>query len=196
MRVAALDQRWKNEIWEEKGMMTRTKLITIGWAASLCWIAAPALAVLPDAVREGIRVEAEGQRLDDHTFTAEEVEVQVRRAGNDEIKGRVVTADAVARTMRVHGVDVSVDKDAQIEDSDGDPIELSSITAGQYVEVDGVYRGGVLYAEEVELGEPDPGEELKIELSGIITNIDRAGSSFKIMGVEVLVTPRTEIEMK
>ena len=176
--------------------MTRTTLITMGWAASVCWIAAPALAVLPDAVRAGIRVEAEGQRLDDTTFTAEEVEVQARITGKDELKGRVVAADAAARTIRVHGVDVRVAKDAQLEDSDGDPIELSSITAGQYVEVEGEYKGGVLHAEEVELGEPDPGEELKVELSGIITSIDRAGSSFKIMGIEVLVTPRTVIEMK
>jgi hypothetical protein len=177
-------------------MMTRNLLTTIAGAACAMWIAAPALAVLPDDVRKGTRVEAEGQRLDDSSFTAEEVEIHARFAGKDEIKGRVTAVDAADRTLRIHGVDVRVAKDAEIQDADGAAIELSSFAVGQYAEIEGVYRGGALHADEVERGEPDPGEELKVELAGIITQVDRAGSSFQIMGIEVLVTPRTVIEMK
>ena len=168
----------------------------IGWSAAALWIASPSLATLPDDVRPGTRVEAEGQRLDDSTFTAEEVEIQAQRTGKDEISGRITAVDAAAGTLRIHGVNLKLNADAEVEDDDGTLLKLSDFAVGQYAGGEGVYRDGVLHTEELERGEPDPGEELKVELAGAVSKINRAASSFEILGIEVLVTGRTVIEMK
>lgn len=178
--------------------MTALKMLlgSMGTMALLC-LAMPVMAQLPDDLREGIRVEAEGQRLDDKTFTAEEVEIQARRAGKDEVAGPITEVDHEKRTLRIHATLVRLGPDTLIEnDANDEIIELSEFKEGLYGEAEGMFRNGAIQAEQVKLVNPDAGEELKVELSGIVTSTNAAGSSFSTLGIEVLVTPRTVIEMK
>jgi hypothetical protein len=163
---------------------------------ALIAFATPALASLPDDLREGLRVETEGRRLDDRTISAAEVEVQSRSGGPDEVKGQVTAIDLAKRRITIHGVMVQLNDDAKLEDDDGAALKLSDLSVGEFAEAEGVFRDGLLHGDELERKVPDPGTELEVELIGSITKVDRRGGTFEVLGIDVLVTPRTEIEMK
>ena len=169
--------------------------ISAGAALALAALSPSAFAVLPDDLRVGISVDVEAKPLDPKTVVASEVEVQTRVPTHDEIKGVISEVDAASRTLRIHGVKVIANPDVTFEDANDAPVPLSSFAVGKRAKAEGRFQDGALHATKVKHKVTKPGKENELGLTGQISSVDRAGEVFVVLGVNVMVTPQTQVEV-
>jgi hypothetical protein len=177
-------------------MQTRTILgIAAGAVLALAALGQSALAVLADDLRVGAVVDVEGNPLDAKTVIATEVEVQPAMVPDMQIKGVITEVNHAARTMTISGVKVVANPDAVIEDPADAPMEFSKFAVGRRGKAEGEFKNGVLHANELSLKETKPGKENEVGITGQISSVDRAAETFVVLGLSVMVTPQTMVEV-
>lgn len=172
--------------------MKRTLVgVGLGWLVG----AGPAAAVLPEDLAAGTRVSLEGKLGGPGEVIADEIKLLRAVAGQDEVEGAIGSVDAAGRRLVVGGVPVALQPEATLRDGSGAPLELSRVRAGQEAEVEGRFEGGVLRASALEVDELGEEEEREVEIDGVISEADPAGSSFRVLGLRVQLTPRTKLRL-
>lgn len=134
----------------------------------------------PDALREGMVVEVEGEiNPDGVTGTADVVRV------SSSVEGPVTSAPTADGTLEVLGQTVFTDDLTLIEDN-GVAASLADLTLGQFVEVSGqVDDIGDIRATHIGIKPTGP-----VQLRGAIGSIDSAGgASFNLGGIDVNWSP-------
>ena len=159
-------------------------------------MATSAFAGMPDDIRVGARVELEGRSLNDVTVMAMEIEGSAATVGDDNIKGVIQAGDQPNRSITISGIEVVANSDASVEDELNEPMDFSDFTAGSRGKAEGKFAGGVFLAHRMKLKKMKEGVETEIDLGGVVTKVDRAGDSFTLLGIEVLTTPRTVVEVE
>ncbi len=138
-----------------------------------------------DDLENGLVVEVEGV-LAGTIVMAQQIDKEEDLFGDDddvEISGNVSDFDPLNRQFSVNGVNVSFDNDTEFDD-----LRESSLADGVFVKVEGVFRNGLLLAEEIE------GRESDAELEGRIESIDLAGETLFVSGIRVQLTGNTLID--
>jgi hypothetical protein len=177
-------------------MQKRTILgIGAGAALALASLSQSALAVLPDDLRVGAFVDIEGKPLDAKTVIAAEVEVQPGMVPEQQVKGVISAVDPAARSLTIAGVKIVANPDALIEDPADAPMEFSRFAVGKRGKAEGEFANGVLKATELSLKEMKPGKENEVGMAGQISSVDRAAETFVLLGINVMVTPQTRVEV-
>ena len=184
----------KSKIKEEKTM--KFQKLFLSCAITLSMIAPAAWAVLPDDIREGTFVELEGNVVSDKLVMAMDIEVTNAVQGDAAVKGKIISFDAAARTINISGIDVVAAPDALVQDEENLPMDFSGFIIGRRGKAEGTFNDGVLTANRVKLKRIKEGRENEIDLSGSATKINRKGESFTVLGVEVLITPTTVVEIQ
>lgn len=177
-------------------MRIRNTSLALALALGLAAGSTPALAGMPDDIREGVRVELEGKRIDDRTIMAVEVEVLSTGTGDDEIKGLISEVDHAGRKLVIAGVPVLAAEDAAVENADDVPMSFSEFAVGRRAKAEGTYENGVLRAHRVKFKHMTPGEESEVDVGSRVLKVDRMGGTFSVMGIDVLVTPTTAVEIE
>lgn len=169
--------------------------IGAGAAFALAALSQSALAVLPDDLRVGAYVDVEGKPLDAKTVIASEVEVQPTVSPEQQIKGVITALDAANHSLTISGVKIVANPDVVIEDAADAPAELSHFAVGKRGKAEGEFANGVLRASEIKMKETKPGKENEVGMSGQISSVDRAAETFVVLGISVMVTPQTKVEV-
>ncbi len=164
--------------------------------SALLLLASAAGADLPGDLRVGTRVEAEGRRIDDQTIAATEIELKAARSGTDEVFGAITAVDVAENSLTVHGVRVRLTEKAALKHEDGTALALADFAVGQFAEAEGVFQHGRLEATEVERKTPKPDEQLMVELGGVVTKVSPGASTFEVLGITVMVNPKTQVELR
>ncbi|MEN8184115.1 MAG: DUF5666 domain-containing protein [Myxococcota bacterium] len=165
--------------------------------AGVVALATTAAAVLPDDIAPGTRVEVEGRIDSGGRIVAKEVELESTPSGIDGLEGRIDALGAGAdatRRLRVAGVEVVLEPDALVRDGDGDALDLRAMSIGQRAELEGQFVEGVLRARALEVEDMKPGKADRVQLRGIITEVDGRDDTFQLLGVEVAVASETKVE--
>ncbi|WP_417547179.1 DUF5666 domain-containing protein [Marinobacter segnicrescens] len=138
-------------------------------------------------LRDGLVVEVEGY-LDNGVLMAREIEGEDDWFDDDddvEISGAIAgDYDTSARRFILNGVTVQVDSDTEFDDG----LREDQLSDGLFVKVEGEYRGGLLYAEEIESQDGDA------ELEGVIDSVNLAENRMQVSGVTVAISINTLIE--
>ena len=100
-----------------------------------------------------------------------------------EISGDLYDYDEASRQFLVNGVLVKMTANTEFDD-----IRESDLQDGLHVQIEGEFRDGVLYAEEVE------GQESDVELEGVIESVDLVNEALMVSGVKVQLTTSTLID--
>lgn len=139
-----------------------------------------------DDLRDDLAVEVEGY-LENGVLMAREIEGEDDGFDDDddvELSGAIAgDYDASARQFIINGVTVQVG-DTEFDDGLGE----DQLADGLFVKVEGEYRGGLLYAEEIE---PQDGDA---ELEGVIDSVNLADNRIQVSGVTVAISINTLIE--
>jgi hypothetical protein len=176
-------------VWRSAGFGLVAGL-ALGWAFS-----AESQAVLPDDLAEGARVEVDGTLSESGEVVAVEIEIKRTPAGTDDLEARVDAVDAAERTLKIAGVAVVLESDAEVTDDDGAPLQLENVRPGQQAEVEGRFEDGVFRASAMEVEDLDADEATQVEIEGTISELDSARSTIRVLGLVVRVTPHTEVEL-
>ncbi|GGY81132.1 DUF5666 domain-containing protein [Marinobacter zhanjiangensis] len=140
-----------------------------------------------DDLRDGLVVEVEGY-LSQGVLMAREIEGDDDGFDNDddvEISGAIAgDYDANTHQFMLNGVTVQVANGTEFDDGLGE----DQLTDGLFVKVEGEYRDGLLYAEEIEAQGGDA------ELEGMIDSVNLADDRMQVSGVTVAITINTLIE--
>ncbi|MDS1309189.1 DUF5666 domain-containing protein [Marinobacter xiaoshiensis] len=136
----------------------------------------------------GMVVEVEGAlSADNKTLLATEISDESDWLGGEdddvEISGELYDYDEAGQLFYINGVLVQITTNTEFDD-----IRKSDLKNGVHVEVEGEYRDGVLYAEEIE------GQEADVELEGVVESIDLENETLMVSGVKVQLTTSTLID--
>lgn len=141
-----------------------------------------------DLSQDGIFVEVEGEqiggtisaftirRADNRRFTGQENE-------DIEISGPVENYSVTASEFLINGVTVAITDETEFDD-----FARSRLQDGLLVQVEGEFRNGVVFAEEVELLEGDA------EVEAEVTGVGALNNSWIVGGVTVVVNAYTLID--
>ena len=152
----------------------------------------PANAALPDDIAVGAHVEVEGTLTGPAEVTAKEV--QLKRGGSkNEVEGAIDSVDPASRSLVIAGVKVALEPSADLRGDHDVPIDFSALSPGLAAEAQGRFENGVLRANALNTDELDPDETRDVEVEGIVTSVDAAAGSFQVMGLRILLTPRTKV---
>jgi hypothetical protein len=169
-------------------------MLALVWLGGLA-AAGPATAVLPEDLDAGTRVSVDGDRSGPGEVIADEVKLRRAVAGLDEIEGAIESVDAAGHRLVVAGVPVALEPGASLRDASGAPLDLAKVRAGLAADAEGRFENGVLRANALEVQELAADDEEDVEIDGVITEVDRAGSSFRVLGIRVRVTPGTKLRL-
>jgi hypothetical protein len=140
-----------------------------------------------DDLRDGLVVEVEGY-LSEGVLMAREIEGDDDWFDDDddvEISGAIAgDYDASDRQFLLNGVTVQVVSATEFDDG----LSENRLSDGLFVKVEGEYRDGLLYAEEIEPREGDA------ELEGVIDSVNLSENRMQVSGVTVAITTNTLIE--
>ncbi len=174
----------------------RIRNLFLSSALALSLLAPAAWAGMPDDIRDGAFIEIEGNILTEKLVMAMDVEVRNAVVGDAVIKGIISKFDPVARTITISGVDVVAAADALVQTADDVPMEFTDFVVGRRGKAEGTWENGIITAHRVKLKRIKPGRENEIDLAGTATNVNRKGDSFMLLGIEVLLTPTTVVEVQ
>ena len=140
-----------------------------------------------------------GQRLkvkgtpgsDGGTFSALEIAAKEQK-DQAEIEGLVQNVDCAGRTLRVVNMDFAVPPGTVIKDVSKREIDLENLSEGDVVKVKGQYGTSFITAK-VKMKE-SMGFHIE-ELQGNIDSIDAAAHTIEMVGMKVIVTEKTSIEL-
>lgn len=174
----------------------RIRNLFMSCAIALTVIAPATWAGMPDDIRDGTFVELEGNIVADKLVMAMDVEVRTAATGDAVIKGKIISFDPVARTINIGGVDVTAADDALIQNDENLPMDFADFVIGRRGKAEGTWENGGITASRVKLKRFKPGRENEIDLAGNVSQVNRKGESFMLLGVEVLLTPTTVVEVQ
>ncbi len=141
---------------------------------------------LDDLANEMV-VEVEGSLAANNTLLATEIDNESDWFDGDdgdvEISGDLYDYDETNRQFSINGVIVKMTSNTEFDD-----IRESDLTDGLHVQVEGEFRDGVLYAEEVE------GQEADVELEGVVESVDLVNETLLVSGVKVQLTTSTLVD--
>ena len=149
---------------------------------------------LPDDVEVGAFVEVQGELRTGGGVVAEEVEVQAVADALDRVRGPVETLAPRERLLRVAGVPLRVAEGARLTDAAGGPLALETLRSGHHVDVRGAYAAGEFLVHALSVTR-DPGPAGRVKLEGRIDAVDAEADAFRLLGVGVLVTQDTWVEL-
>ena len=184
----------KSSTYEENAMKIRN--LFASFAIALLMIAPAAWAGMPDDIRDGAFIEMEGNLVADKLVMAMDVEVRNAVVGDAVVKGIISEFDPAARTLVIGGVNVVAADDALVQTDENLPMEFSEFIVGRRGKAEGTWDNGIITASRVKLKRIKPGRENEIDLSGTAMNVNRKGESFMLLGIEVLITPTTVVEVQ
>lgn len=174
----------------------RIRKLLMSCAIALSMITPAAWAGMPDDIRDGAYIEIEGNVISDKLVMAMDVEVRTAVVGDAVVKGIISEFDPTARTIVIGGVNVVAADDALVQTEDNVPMEFSDFVIGRRGKAEGTWANGIITANRVKLKRIKPGRENEIDLAGTAMNVNRKGESFMLLGVEVLMTPTTVVEVE
>jgi hypothetical protein len=137
-----------------------------------------------------VKVEVEGNLTAGGAIAASEVDI--RRATEVRVTATVDSVNAAANSLDLLGITVRIDALTRLEDksaADVDPLTISSINAGDYLEVRGSELpagSGDILATIIERDDPDT----ETILQGFVNTV--ANPSFTILGVTITTNGATE----
>jgi hypothetical protein len=166
--------------------------------AGVCELAAtPSRAAFPDEVQIGTRVEVNGQLRGPRAMVAHLIEIDTRPGGEDGLGGVIDSVDANAKTLTVLGIKIATSSETALAGESREPIEFADFKRGQWVSVDGTLgEGGVLAASEVRIKPPKQQGPREPKLEGRVSEVDRTGNHFTLLGAKVAVTPQTVVKKR
>lgn len=107
----------------------------------------------------------------------------------DEINGKTQVVSPKDSSITVSGVVIAA-QNARIENEFDQPINLSAIAIGDYVEIDGVFTGlGQMMAMQIDKEYPK-----QDEIKGRIETIDTAKREMKISGITIKISQDAWLE--
>jgi len=174
-------------VWRLAGLGLLAGLV-LGFAFS-----ARTLAVLPDDLVEGARVEVEGTLSESGAVVAVEIDIKRTPAGTDNLEGRIDSLNVSERSLKVAGVAVVLVADVEITGDDGEPLPLESVRVGQEAEVEGRFEDGVFRANSLEVEDLESEEAAEVEFEGTISELDSTRNTIRVLGLVVRVKPDTEV---
>lgn len=138
-------------------------------------------------LRNGLVVEVEGY-LSAGVLMATEIEGEDDWFDDDddvEISGAISgDYDSALRQFQLNGVTVQVTGRTEFDDG----LSESRLADGLFVKIEGEYREGLLYAEEIE------SRDGNAEVEGRIESVDLAQGRMQVSGVQVAISTNTLIE--
>lgn len=146
----------------------------------------------PMLLRDGIRVEAEGEIDAAGVLVAEKLEFKSDQVRIHAEVADLLDVDAIAGTLLLLDIPIHVDSETEIRDrrDDDEAFGLAGIEAGDFLEVRGVARAdGSVTATRLERNRGDD-----LRLRGPVDMIDAAGRTFTILGVPIQTDAGTEFE--
>jgi uncharacterized protein YjiK len=152
------------------------------------------LALLPDDVAVGTRVEVDGRLTESGDVLARQVEVKRAGAAPDEIEGVIDSVDAARRRLVVAGVAIALDPSASLTSDDGVAVDFDEVRAGRRAEIEGRFESGALRAHALEVEAPKP-REREVELNGVISEVEPARAAFRALGLRIHVRSDTEVRL-
>ena len=173
-----------------------TRNLFLSCAITFSMIVPAVWAAMPDDIRDGTYVELEGNLVAEKLVMAMDVEVRNAVQGDAVVKGMIKSFDPVKRTINIAGVDVVANDDALIQNDENLPMEFTGFIIGRRGKAEGVWEDGIIKAHRVKLKRFKEGRENEIDLSGTATKVNRKGESFTVLGVEVMMTPTTVVEVQ
>ncbi|WP_100638421.1 DUF5666 domain-containing protein [Marinobacter salexigens] len=137
---------------------------------------------------EGMVVDVEGAlSADGKTILAAEIDDESDWLDGDdndvEISGELYDYDETNLQFYINGVLVQITANTEFDD-----IGKSDLQNGVHIQVEGEYRDGLLYAEEIE------GQEADVELEGVVESVDLENETLRVSGVKVQLTTSTLID--
>ena len=136
-----------------------------------------------EALVVGMLVEVKGYQLNDGTYYA--VRVKIEDFFNDEIEVRGTISELTNSYLIVSDVQFDVDSSTVVLDHQNNPIQYSSLTLGQLVEVKGRRTGsGSVRAVRIKIEDDND-----VEIFGRITAI--SADNFELNGLTIFVTANT-----
>jgi len=107
----------------------------------------------------------------------------------DEINGKTQVVSPKDSSITVSGVVIAA-QNARIENEFDQPINLSAIAVGDYVEIDGIFTGpGQMMAMKIEKEYPK-----QDEIKGRIETVDTAKREMKISGITIKIPQNAWLE--
>ncbi len=146
----------------------------------------------PTLLRDGIRVEAEGEIDAAGVLVAEKIKFKSSEVRIHAEVADSLDVDAVAGTLLLLDIPIHVDSATEIRDrrDDDEAFGLADVEAGDFLEVRGVARAdGSVTATRLER---EVGDDLR--LRGPVDMIDAVGRMFTILGVTIQTDAGTEFE--
>ncbi len=146
----------------------------------------------PTLLRDGVRVEAEGEINTAGVLVAEKIKFKSSQIRIHAEVADDLDVDPVAGTLLLLDIPIRVDSETRIRDQRDDDggFDLADIAAGDFLEVRGVARAdGSVTATRLERQAGDD-----IELRGPVDVIDAVGRMFTILGVAIRTDAGTEFE--
>jgi len=139
-----------------------------------------------------VKVKVEGELNDKGVLVAEEVKFKIR--DDIEIEALVDSVDAANGTITLLGITVQINNFTQMEDDedeDNSNFNLSSISAGDFVEIKGYLDSdGNVIASKLE--REDDEDEGEVELKGPLDSVSEP--NFVILGVTIQTSSDTDFE--
>ena len=147
-----------------------------------------------DELKLGQRLKVKGTpNADGSTFTALEIAAKEHK-DISEVEGLVQAVDASGGRLRLVNRNFSVPDSAVIKDTMKTEIGLDGLKEGDVVKVKGAYEpGSPFLASKVKMKE-SMGFNIE-EMQGCIDSIDIDSHRFEMIGVTILVTEKTSIEL-
>ncbi len=147
-----------------------------------------------DELKVGQRLKVKGTpSADGSTFTALEIAAKEHK-DIAEIEGLVQAVDVSSGVLRLVNKDFSIPGNAVIKDTMKNEIGLDGLKEGDVVKVKGTYEPGTPFsASKVKMKE-SMGFNIE-EMQGCIDSLDADGHRFEMIGVTVVVTEKTAIEL-
>ena len=195
MQITNLDTQ------ERKGQMTQIDqsrfvvMILFGFLTCMLALVLPVQAQIPEALRVGTRVEVEGKRVGAGRVWAEEVEILLQQGIKDVLKGSIQTVDAEAKTLTAAGVKIVASTATLLEGPNREPVPFSAFQPGQRMKAEGAFdQSGHFVAKRLKARKPKPEKADEVALEGRVQQVDPSRKTFMVLGVTVMVTPRTAFE--
>jgi hypothetical protein len=160
--------------------------------ASVGLLGGPAGAVLPDDIAIGTHVEVEGTLSRPGEVMATDVELK-RGGAKNEIEGPIDSVDTAGRSLVIGGVRVALEPSAEILGDHDVAIDFAAVAPGMKAEAQGRFENGTLRAGVLNTDDLEPDDARELEVEGVVTKVDAAAGTFEVMGLRILVTPRTKV---
>ncbi len=157
--------------------------------------APPAPDAVPRDLHAGVRVRLQATMTRPRTVVAEGVEIVAGAEGEDGLKAVIETVDPEAKTLTALGIKIVASDATVLQGESYERVSFSAIRPGRRVSAKGTFRGdATLVASKLRIRPEKPEKARDVTLEGPVQQVDSGSTSFAVLGVTVMLTPRTKIE--